>query len=196
MDLHLWLQILSGVLALGLFWPLLRGVFRDGGVGQSFATWLLWAALDTTATISLMLEHGNYFIVLGFAIGGVGMTLALLYRRRFGWNRFDTAILILVLACLAAWKAGGPKTATVAATLAIVVAGIPALLALWREPNRRLGNLWGWYVLANGLAFLGGRAMTVEERFAPGVFALQSLLMFAASRWSVGEKRPLAEPPK
>jgi hypothetical protein len=36
----------------------------------------------------------------------------------------------------------------------------------------------------------------VEERFAPGVFALQSLLMFAASRRSVGEKRPLAEPPK
>jgi hypothetical protein len=45
-----------------------------------------------------------------------------------------------------------------------------------------VGNIWGWYVLANGLAFLGGTAMTLEERFAPGVFAAYSLLLFFASR--------------
>lgn len=196
MDIRLCLQIAGGALALALFAPLLVGVFKDGGVGQSFATWLLWASLDTTATVSIMLEHGNYYVVLGFAIGGVFMTLALLYKGRFGWGWFDTVILLLVLACLATWMAGGPKTATIAATLGICVAGIPALLALWREPNRQLGNLWGWYTLANGLAFLGGRAMTVEERFAPGVFALQSLAMFAVSRRNAGGKKSLAQPAK
>jgi hypothetical protein len=83
---------------------------------------------------------------------------------------------------LIGWKLGGAKTATVAATLGICLAGIPGLIELWRNPQRKVGNIWGWYVLANGLAFLGGTAMTLEERFAPGVFAAYSLLMFFASR--------------
>jgi hypothetical protein len=28
-------------------------LIKDGGAGQSFATWLLWAALDTILTVSL-----------------------------------------------------------------------------------------------------------------------------------------------
>lgn len=181
-DYHQLLTVSSGVLALFLFLPLVGGVFRDGGVGQSFATWSLWAALDTTAAASVIRQGGNYYVLLGFAIGSTAMTLALLYKGRFGWGRFDTMVLLLVVVCLVAWKTGGPKLATIAATLGICVAGIPGMLELWRRPNRKLGNLWGWYVVANGIAFLGGTAMTVEERFAPGVFTLQSLALFAISR--------------
>ena len=182
MDYHELLKLAGGVLAVFLFLPLVIGVFRDGGAGQSFATWLLWAALDCVVTVSVILQRGNYYVLAGFAIGSIAMTLALLSKRRYGWGRFESLILVLVVCCLVAWWLGGPKTATVAATLGICVAGIPAMVELWRQPNRKLGNIWGWYVLANGLAFLGGRAMTVEERFAPGVFAVQSLLLFAASR--------------
>lgn len=180
MDYHDVLKVAGGLLALALFVPLLLGVWRDGGVGQSFATWLLWAALDTTATITLWQQHGNYPLVLGFAIGGILMALALLYKGRFGWRRFDTGILLLVLLCQAVWWQGGPKFGTIAATLGVCVAGIPGFLELWRQPNRHLGHIWAWYALANGLAFWGGRGMTVPERFAPGVFVVQSLLMVAA----------------
>ena len=148
----------------------------------SFATWLLWAALDTILTVSLFLQHGNYLLPLGFAAGGIVLTTLLLVKGRFAWDRMDNIILVLVLGCLIGWKLGGAKTATVAATLGICLAGIPGLVELWRNPQRKVGNIWGWYVLANGLAFLGGTAMTVEERFAPGVFAVFSLLMFVASR--------------
>jgi hypothetical protein len=72
--------------------------------------------------------------------------------------------------------------ATIAATVGVCVAGIPGWLAMLKRPQRKVGNVWAGYVLANGLSFFGGTAMTVEERFAPGVFALCSLAMFAASR--------------
>ena len=128
---------------------------KDGGAGQSFATWLLWAALDTILTVSLFLQHGNYLLPLGFAAGGIVLTTLLLVKGRFAWGRMDNVILVLVLGCLIGWKLGGAKTATVAATLGICLAGIPGLVELWRNPQRKVGNIWGWYVLANGLAFLG-----------------------------------------
>ena len=182
MEIHQILKLAGGIMALALFAPLIAGVFKDGGVGQSFSTWLLWAALDTTATLSIYQQRGNYLVVLGFALGGMMMTLALLYMGRFGWGRFDTVILLLVIACLVVWGVGGAKLATIAATVGICIAGIPGLVALWREPDRKLGNIWGAYVLANGISYFGGTAMTVEERFAPGVFAVQSLVLFAISR--------------
>jgi hypothetical protein len=51
-----------------------------------------------------------------------------------------------------------------------------------KQPQRKIGNVWAGYVLANLVSFFGGTAMTIEERFAPGVFALCALVMFAASR--------------
>ena len=182
MDFHDFLKITGGIGALALFVPMAVEVVKDGGAGQSFATWMLWAALDTILTISLLLQHGNYLLPLGFAAGGIVLTTLLLLKGRFAWGRMDNVILLLVLGCLIGWKLGGAKTATVAATLGICLAGVPGLVELWRNPQRKVGNIWGWYVLANGLAFLGGTAMTVEERFSPGVFAIYSLLMFVASR--------------
>jgi hypothetical protein len=71
--------------------------------------------------------------------------------------------------------------------MGICVAGIPGLLAMLKHPQRQVGNVWAGYILANVLSFFGGTAMTIEERFAPGVFALCALVMFAASR----KKKPV-----
>ena len=180
MDIHDILKLAGGVLALALFAPLLADVFRRGGAGQSFATWILWAALDAILAVSIIQQHGNYLIVLGFAIGDGLMAAALLAKRRATWGRFETGVLLLTLGCLVTWKWSGPRVATVAATLAICVAGIPGLVALWKNPDRRVAKIWAWYALSNAVAFCGGTAMTLEERFAPGAFAVYSLLLVAA----------------
>ena len=182
MDVREVLSIAGGLGALALFVPMAVSIIRDAGAGQSCATWLLWAALDSILAASIIRQHGNYLLPLGFAAGSLALTVLLLTRKRFTWGRMDTATLILVLGCLGGWQWGGARTTTIAATLAICLAGIPGLVELWRNPQRRVAGIWGWYVLANGLAFLGGTAMTIEERFAPGVFAGFSLLMFAAGR--------------
>ena len=181
MNFHSILSTAGSVLALALFVPMIINVRRDGGAGQSFATWLLWAALDTTLTITIYQQHGNFLIFTGFALGGIGMSIALISRGRFSWGWFETAVAFLVLGCELIWKTAGPRMATIAATAAVCVAGIPGLVALWKNPDRKTGRLWWGYVLANGLAFLGGTAMTVEERMFPGVFTILSALMVVAA---------------
>ena len=188
MNFHAALNIAGGVLVLLLFIPMLAVAMKDGGAGQSFAMWILWTALDLILTVSLFEQHGNYLVSLGFAIGDAFMAVLLIVRGRFAWGRFETVILLLVLGCLAGWKTGGPVTATVATTLGICVAGIPGLVELWKSPQRKIGYIWAAYVLANGLSFWGGRAMTIEQRFAPGAFAAYSLLMFLASRRPTGTR--------
>jgi hypothetical protein len=182
MDYHEGLKIAGGLLALLLFIPLIIGILKDGTEGQSCATWLLWGTLDTVLTISVIAQHGNFYLPLGFAIGDVLLVALLLAKGQFNWGWFETGVLLLVIGCMAAWKLAGPKTATVAATLGICVAGIPGLLAMLKQPQRKIGNVWLGYVFANVVSFFGGTAMIIEERFAPGVFALCALVMFAASR--------------
>ena len=68
----------GGVLALCMFWPLLRQVIREKGVGQSFASWFLWGGLDLVLIATLVQQGGNFWIVAGFALGDLranpGMT--------------------------------------------------------------------------------------------------------------------------
>ena len=182
MDFHEVLKTVGGVLVLVLFLPMLAAAMEDDGAGQSFAMWFLWCALDTILTVSLFQQHGNFYVSLGFAIGDAFMAVLLLVKGRLLWGRVEFVILALVLGCLAGWKLGGNNVATVAATLGICFAGIPGLVELWKNPQRDVGRIWAAYVAANGISFWGGRAMTIEERFAPGAFAVFSLLMFLASR--------------
>ncbi len=53
MDFHDFLKLTGGIGALALFVPMAIEVVKDAGAGQSFATWMLWAALDTILTVSL-----------------------------------------------------------------------------------------------------------------------------------------------
>lgn len=182
MDYHESLKLAGGLLALLLFIPFVLTVLKEGAEGQSCATWFLWGVLDTILTISLAESHGNFWLPLGFAIGDVVLVVLLLIKGKLQWGWFESGILALVIACIVAWKLGGPITAAVSSTLAVCVAGIPGLVAMLKSPQPRIGNVWAGYVVANGLSFFGGTAMVVQERFAPGVWAVCSLVMFAASR--------------
>jgi hypothetical protein len=182
MDYHEILKISGGLLALLLFIPLIRSIHKEGAEGQSSATWLLWGLLDIILTISVVEQRGNFYLPLGFAVGDWILVILLFKKGKFRWSLFDTVILTMVLICVIAWKLGGPKIATISSTLGVCVAGIPGLMEMLKHPQRKVGNVWLGYVLATLLGFFGGTAMTIEERFAPAVFALCALVMFAASR--------------
>jgi hypothetical protein len=181
-DWHQVLRIAGGLSALLLFIPMIAVILRDNGAGQSCATWLLWGALDAIVTVSVVEQHGNFLLPLGFTIGDTALVALLVTKRHFRWSSFETIILVLVIGCIIGWEMSGPRVATITATLGICVAGVPGLVALWKQPQRTVGNIWLAYVAANLMAFFGGRTMTVEERFAPGVFAFAAFVMFAASR--------------
>ena len=114
MDIHEILKISGGALALLLFIPMARQILKENGAGQSFATWILWAAMDSILAASTIIRHGNYYLPLGFAIGGVAMTILLLAKKRYAWGKLDTVILILVVVCIAVWEISGARAAIAA----------------------------------------------------------------------------------
>lgn len=179
------LRIAGAAGALLLFAPMAVEIVRTKGGGQSFTTWMLWAMLDSILAVSTIFERGNFLLPLGYAIGGWLLTALLLARTRLTWGRLDTVVLALVAGCLAGWALGSARLAIIMTTTAVCLAGIPGLLELWRQPQRAVARIWAGYALTNVLAFFGGTAMTVEERLAPGAFALLSLVMFIAGRRDV-----------
>lgn len=185
MNGHDLLKLAGGLIAMGLYLPMIVEIIRARGAGQSFATWGLWAVLDSILTITLWQQHGNYLLSLGFAVGGVALTVALLVQGGWAWGKFETVIALMVLAGLAVWKFSGPRNATIAVTAAVCIAGIPGFVAMLRQPQPAAAKLWAGFTVANVLAFFGGTAMTVEERLVPAAFTALCGLMVAACWWPV-----------
>lgn len=194
MNLHDGFKLAGGVLALLMYLPLVRHTLRHDGAGQSLAMWALWAVLDTTLTISIVVQRGNFLLPAGFAVGSIILAVLLLAKGQFAWGRLENVIAALVLVCLGVWITSGPRLATIAATLAIVIAGWPAMVELWRNPQRGIAHIWLGYTAANTLAFLGGTNWSVEERFAPGVFVMQTLALSLIG-YRNGSTRPAREIP-
>ena len=67
-----------------LFIPMFMRVVRERGADQSFATWFLWAVLDGILVGSLIEQHGNFWVVLGFAVGDLDRAHSGL-RKRAAW---------------------------------------------------------------------------------------------------------------
>ncbi len=173
------LKISGGLLALLMIIPLVVSAVRQNGAGQSFAMWALWALLDTTVTVSLFAQRGNFWLTAGFALGSALLAGVLLVKGRFFWGWVESLIAALVVVCLVIWKLSGPQVATVATTVAIVVAGVPGMIELWRSPQRAQALVWAGYTVANLLALIGGAGWSIEERFAPSVFAVQTAALMA-----------------
>ena len=177
MDGNQVLKVAGGLLALLMIVPLVVSAVRQNGAGQSFAMWALWAVLDTTVTVSLIAQEGNLWLSAGYAAGSVTLAGVLLVKGRCTWGRMESLIAVLVVACLVTWKLGGPRVATVSATVAIVIAGVPGMLELWRSPQRSQAMVWAGFTLANLLSLAGGAGWSIEERLAPAMFAGQTLVL-------------------
>lgn len=183
MNGHDILKLAGGLIAMGLYVPMIVEIIRARGAGQSFATWGLWAVLDSLLTITLWQQHGNYLLSLGFAVGGIALAVVLLVQGGWAWGKFETVIALMVLASLTVWKFSGPRNATIAVTVAVCIAGIPGFVEMLRKPQPAAGKLWAGFTVANVLAFFGGTAMTVEERLVPVAFTALCGLMVVACWW-------------
>jgi len=73
-----YLQPLSGAIGILAYALLIIALFRTK-TEQSFAAFLLWALLDGIATVTTILEHGNYWLALSNAIGSTVITILLMY---------------------------------------------------------------------------------------------------------------------
>lgn len=162
---------LSSLIALLLFYPMISGILK-GEIKQNVATWILWVSLDVIALMSIILQKGNYLLLMFYCTCGILVILSLVYKRLFSWSKFESFVLGLVVICLVVWSLSGSRWATIASTIAICISGTPQIRDSWRTPDRTTGMIYMGYVLANSLSFFGGKAWTVEERFYPGMMVI------------------------
>lgn len=162
-----YLQPLSGAIGILAYLLLIVALLR-ANTEQSFAAFLLWALLDGIATITIILEHGNYWLALANAIGSSIITLLLIYKKQVSWSWIESMTALLVLVCLVIWYTAGEQAGIIASSLAVVMASIPQMVDTYRKPEATPRGVYLVFLTANTLALIAGNAWTIEERFYAG----------------------------
>lgn len=184
------LILVSSVLGFVLTFPLCYQILK-GTVVQSFTTWVLWFLLDSLSTTFLILQGGNFYLTIAYALGCILVSLCILKQREFKWTKFDSLILSLVLFCIFVWVFTNAECAIVASTLATVVAGIPQLVETYKKPEVSPITVNSLYLIASTLSIIGAKNWSIGERFFPVVVTIYGLLLvFAGVRKRIFKLNP------
>ncbi|RAW00550.1 hypothetical protein DQQ10_13200 [Pseudochryseolinea flava] len=177
------MQLIAGIIAMIAYIPLIVGIARNKAE-QSFAAFLLWALLDSIATITTYLEHGNYWLPFSNVIGTITVTLLLVVKRQVSWSWVENVTAFLVIICVAIWYSAGEQAGIVASSLAVVIASIPQMVDTFKRPRTTPVLSYILFFSANVVSFLAGRTWTIEERFyaACSMFLCFVIIFFAFSR--------------
>ncbi len=173
----------GSVLAITMYLPTFYYIWTDK-LKQSFATWILWVALDSIALGSIIVQQGqNTFILKCYVAGSTFVWLSLLYKKQFKWGMKEWATLGLVVLCMIVWKVSGAWWATIASTCAMCASGIPQFIESYNDPKRDkvTGFIYIGFCFVNILYFLAGRNWLVQDKFYPFMSMLMCLAIAIAS---------------
>src|SRR5688572_13343149 len=129
-----YLPPLSGGISILAYILLITALLRTK-TEQSFAAFLLWALLDLIATITTILEHGNYWLALSNAIGSTVITILLIYKKQVSWSWIESLTAVLVIICLIIWYTTGEQAGIIASSLAVVIASVPQMVDTYKKPE-------------------------------------------------------------
>ena len=166
MHIHQFLQPLAGAIGLVAYIVIIVGIFK-ANVKQSFAAFMLWAMLDSIATVTSVIEQGNYWLPFSNALGSTTIAILLAIRKQISWSRIETLTLILVILCLIVWFVAGEQAGIIVSSLAVVIASIPQMKETYAKPEATPVNAYIIFLLGNFVAFFAGKSWSIEERFYP-----------------------------
>ncbi len=174
--------MLACVVAVVAYCFMARGLLA-GDSEQNFTTWILWGVLDGIAAATIFFQSGSWAIPAVYAVGSTATAFLILKSGTVSWTWFDTMIICMVVACMVIWKVSGARTATIASTVAVTIAGIPQLVETWKKPEGSPFPVYLMFVVGNSLATAGAKSWSVEERLYPAVcIALTTAYLLAMSR--------------
>ena len=179
------LQLVAGAIGILAYIILVVGIFKTG-MEQSFAAFLLWALLDLIATITSVLQQGNFWLPLSNVIGSAVITILLVVKKQVSWSRMETLTSVLVAICLLVWLIAGEKAGIIASSLAVVTASIPQMKETYEKPEATPASAYIVFLLGNLISFFAGKAWTIEERFYP---ACSSFLCLVIVVFALREKK-------
>ena len=143
-------------------------LLHKGKTAQNFATWLLWAALDVVLAASVIYQDGNWPFIVTYVVGCIAVAATVFFKSSVvRWTLFETLITILVVICMLVWSISGARNATIAGTVAVVVAGILQLIDAWKKPEENSVLVYTGFLIGNIFSTAAGKDWSVEERFYP-----------------------------
>jgi len=174
------LSPIGGIIGLAGFVMLIVALLRSG-TEQSFAAFFLWALLDSIATATTIIQHGNYWLPLANAIGSATITLILVRKKQVSWTWVESMTAFLVVVCLVIWYTSGERAGIVASSLAVVIASIPQMVDTFKKPEATPSLVYSVFLISNILSVMGGKEWTIEERFYQccGVFLCTVITAFS-----------------
>jgi len=150
----------------------------NGKVKQSFATWMLWLVLDIIVLCGIIAQDGNSLLFFVFTLGTIVVTAVLVFKRQFSWGRFETFVTALVAICITVFLMGGPYIATIATTAALNIAGIPQLIATYKDPKTASAKAYFLFMTSSLLSVMGTEAWTVQDKLPQMSSAIYCLIVF------------------
>ena len=129
---------------------------------------MLWAMLDLIATVTSVLEDGNYWLPMSNAIGSLVITILLIVKKQVSWSRIETMTTLLVIICLIVWYVAGEKAGIIASSLAVVIASVPQMVETYRKPGATPVIAYIAFLGASVVSLVAGESWTIEERFYAG----------------------------
>ena len=178
--------LLAGLgFAIWAYIPLCRDVYNRT-LTQSLATYGLWGLLDAINAGSTYSKGGNYWLPLLYAAMSFAV-VAIIFLRNFNrkWELIETICTIFVLASIVVWYFVSDELAIVVSTIGVVVAGLPQLKDVWKDPAGAPLGPYVLFVIANGLSTLAGKDWSIQERLYGSACTVLTITfaMVAAMRW-------------
>jgi hypothetical protein len=178
------LSEIAGIICMAAYIPLSVGIVKNK-VEQSFAAFMLWGMLDTIASITTIVQEGNFWLPLGNAVGASAIALLLLVKRQASWSWIESMTFFLVIICLMIWYTSGEQAGIVASSLAVVIASIPQVVDTYKKPTSTPAGAYLIFLSANILSFVGGKNWTIEERFYSGCSVFLCIVILLLTRRKV-----------
>jgi hypothetical protein len=172
---------IAGIICIAAYIPLIIGIVKNK-VEQSFAAFMLWGMLDTIAATTTILQGGNFWLPLGYAIGSLTVALILVAKKQVSWSWIESMTFFLVIMCVVIWYTSGERAGIIASSLAVVIASVPQTVDTYKKPAATPTGPYLIFLSANILSFLAGKNWTIEERFYPGCAVFLCVIILLVTR--------------
>lgn len=174
------IELLGGLIALSAYF-LLANEIRNEPRKYNAASMFLWAIVDAMVGISIYLESGNYILAGFFVLGSYTMGIILWSHKKFSLNEKEICIIVLIIICGCIWKFSGNISATIATSIATILAGIPQYLDTRKNPPHKNSiTIWILFCTGSIVSFLAGDGWDIRPFILTRLFPLANILISGA----------------
>ncbi len=142
------------------------GILFRGAVQPLSAT-LLWLLLDSLAAWTAYSSDGNWLLAAGYTVGCALAAMASIYRGKTNFAKSDLPIVALVIICIVVWLGIGDIAGLVASSLAVFIAGVPAMIHYRKRPQDGQLSVWLLFTAANLIGLFGREGNALADWFFP-----------------------------